>query len=93
MWSSVLYYGSKMFRVVRAVKLIKAGANITESSNPILLAKNVTLTVVDCCYPLPLSLKLATNCISVCSLIGYSIAAPNPFTIRLAIHMIAEIYE
>ena len=34
----------------RALKLVKGGINVTNSSNPLVLAKNVTMIVVDCCF-------------------------------------------
>ena len=45
-----------MFPGGRALKLIKGGVNVTNSSNPLILAKNITLTVVDCCSPPPVRL-------------------------------------
>jgi hypothetical protein len=36
------------------LKLVKNGINITNSTNPLSVATNVTLTVVDCCAPPPL---------------------------------------
>lgn len=80
-----------MFPGGRALKLVKNGFNITNSTNPIVLAKNITLTVVDCCAPPPI--RLAAHCISLGALIGASIAAPNPVTIGSSIHMLAELYE
>lgn len=35
----------------RALKLVKNGINISNSTNPLILTKNITLTVVDCCTP------------------------------------------
>ena len=46
----------------RTLKLIKNGVSITNSSNPVVLAKNITLTVVDCCAPPPL--RLAAHCVA-----------------------------
>ncbi len=69
----------------RTLKLIKSGVNITNSSNPLLLAKNVTLTVVDCCAPPP--------CVAASATIAASIASPNPVTIGSAVHLVTELYE
>lgn len=75
----------------RALKLIKNGVNITKSTNPLVIAKNVTLTVVDCCAPPPL--RLAAHCIGAGAVIAASVASPNPVTIGSAIHLLSEIYE
>ncbi len=75
----------------RTLKLIKSGVNITNSSNPLLLAKNVTLTVVDCCAPPPL--RLAAHCVAASATIAASIASPNPVTIGSAVHLVTELYE
>lgn len=45
----------------RALKLIKNGVNITNYTNPLILTKNITLTVLNCCAPPPV--RLAANCI------------------------------
>ena len=42
-----------LFPCGRALKLIKNGVNITNSTNPLILTKNITLMVVDCCTPPP----------------------------------------
>ena len=73
------------------MKLIKNAVNITSSTNPLQVAKNITLTVVDCCAP-P-SLKLGFHCIAAGALIAASIASPNPVTIGSAMHLVSEIYD
>ena len=75
----------------RALRLVKGGVNITNSTNPLILTKNITLTVVDCCAPPPV--RLAFHCAGVVAIIGASIAAPNPVTIGSAVHLVTEIYE
>lgn len=80
-----------MFPGGRALKLIKTGINITNSTNPIMLTKNITLTILDCCAPPPV--RLIAHCVSAGALIGASIAAPNPVTIGSSIHILTEIYE
>lgn len=72
----------------RMLKLIKNGVNVTNSTNPLILAKNVTLTIVDCCAPRPVS--LAFHCVAVSALIGTSIVTPNPVTIGSTIHIIVS---
>jgi hypothetical protein len=84
-------YLTYMFPGGRALKLIKTGINITNSTNPIMLTKNITLTILDCCAPPPV--RLIAHCVSAGALIGASIAAPNPVTIGSSIHMLTEIYE
>jgi hypothetical protein len=68
------------------LKLVKNGINITNSTNPLSVATNVTLTVVDCCAPPPL--RLIAYCIGASALIEASVASPNPVTIGSAIHLI-----
>ena len=75
----------------RALKLIKNGVNITNSSNVLILTKNITLTVIDCCTPPPV--RLAAHCIGAGAVVAASVASPNPVTIGSAIHLITEIYE
>ena len=80
-----------MFPGGRALKLIKNGVNITNSSNPLILTKNITLTVIDCCTPPPV--RLAAHCIGAGAVIAASVATPNPVTIGSAIHLVTEIYD
>lgn len=75
----------------RALKLVKDGINVTNSTNPLILAKNITLIVVDCCTPPPV--RLAAHCVAAESLIAASVVSPNPVTIGSAIHVVTEIYE
>ena len=75
----------------RALKLVKSGINVTNSTNPLLVTKNITLVVIDCCAPPPVS--LAVHCIATGSMIAASVVSPNPVTIGSAIHMVTEIYE
>lgn len=75
----------------RTLKLIKSGVNITNSTNPFTVTKNITLTVLDCCAPPPI--RLAAHCISAGAVIAASVASPNPVTIGSAVHLISEIYD
>ena len=75
----------------RALKLVKDGINVTNSINPLILTKNITLIVVDWCTP-P-SVRLAAHCVAAGSLIVASVVSPNPATIGGAIHVVTEIYE
>ena len=75
----------------RALKLVKNGVNITNSTNPLIVIKNVRLTVLDCCAPPPV--RLAAHCIGAGAVIAVSMASSNPVTIGSAIYFISEIYE
>jgi hypothetical protein len=80
-----------MFPGGRVLKLIKNGVNITNSTNPLQITKNITLTVLDCCAPPPI--RLSAHCIGAAAVIAASVASPNPVTIGSAIHLVSEIYE
>ena len=67
----------------QTLKLIKNGINITNSSNPLILTKNIT--IIDCYSP-PL-VRLTAQCIVA------SIASPNLVPISSAIYLVIEIYE
>ena len=80
-----------MFPGGRALKLVKNGVNISNSTNLLQITKNITLTVLDCCAPPPV--RLAAHCIGARALIAASITSPNPVTIGSSIHLISEIYD
>ena len=48
----------------RTLKLVKNGVNITNSTNPLSVVKNVTLTVVDYCAPPPIRLVAHGGCVN-----------------------------
>jgi hypothetical protein len=75
----------------RALVLIKTGIKITNSTSPLEVSKNITLTIVYCCA-LP-HIRLAAHCLGVMCLIGASVSCPNFMTVGSAIHLINEIYE
>ena len=75
----------------RALKLVKDGINVTNSTNPLIFTKNITLIVVDCCTPPPV--RLAAHCVAVGWLIAASVINPNPVIIGSAINVVLEIYE
>jgi hypothetical protein len=75
----------------RALKLFKNGVNLTNSTNPLMVTKNITLSVLDCCAPPPV--RLVAHCIGAGAVIAASVASPNPVTIGSAIHLISEIYD
>ena len=73
------------------LKLVNSAVNITNSTNPMVLTKNITLTVIDCCAPPPL--RFVAHCVAAGSLIGASVVAPNPVTVGSSIHILTELYE
>ena len=86
---------SYIFPGGRALKLIKNGVNITNSTNPFQVTKNVTLTVIDCCAPPPV--RLAAHCIALVSLVVITVSTPptpgTPVIIGSTIAIATEIYE
>jgi hypothetical protein len=80
-----------LFPAGRALKLVKNGIDITNSTNPLVLTKNITLTVLDCCAPPPV--RLAAHCVAAVASIGASVIAPNPVTIGSSIHIVTELYD
>ena len=80
-----------LFPGARALKLVKNGVNITNSTNPLVLTKNITLTVVDCCCSPPFI--LAAHCVGAGSVIVASVVNPNPITIGTAVNLVTEIYD
>ena len=91
MLSLIAAGASYLFPGARTIKLFKNGINVTNSTNPLILTKNITLIVVDCCTPPPV--RLAAHCVAAGSLIVASVVSPNPVTIGSAIHVITDIYE
>ena len=89
MWQIITGSANYLFPGGKLLKLVKNGANLTTSINPLILTKNITLTVVDCCVP-P-TFKLAAHCLTANMTIAVSIVSPNPVTIESA--FITEIYE
>jgi len=85
MWNLIATGTTYLFPGGRALKLIKNGVNIPNSTNPLSLTKNITLTVIDCCTPPPI--RLAAHCIAA------SVVSPNPITIGSAVHLVTEIYD
>ena len=80
-----------VFPFFRIRKLVTRVLEISNSTNPILIAKNVTLTVVECCAP-P-QIRIMAQCIAAAATIAASVVSPNPFPIGSAIHLLNEIYD
>ena len=57
---------SYLFPVGRTLKLIKNSVEVTKSTNPLILTKKITLTVIDCCTPPPV--RLTAHYIGACAL-------------------------
>ena len=70
----------------RGFKLLKSGVSIINSTNPIILTKNITLTVINCCAPPPLI--LTAHCAGALASIAACTTVPNPVTIGTALHLI-----
>ena len=85
MWDAI---SSVIFPGGRALKLVKSGVKITNSTNTMGVVKNITLTVIDCCAP-PI-VKLPVRC----AVLGGTLLLPtNPITVGFSIEMIRDIYE
>ena len=83
--------GSAIFPIGRGARLIRSGIRATNSTNPALIAKNITVEILKCC--LPPEAKLALNCISAFSLIGSCFICPNAVTAGAALHLMNEVYD
>ena len=79
------------FPVGRILKLTQAGIRVTNSTSPLGIAKNVSLTIIDCCCPAPV--RLAAHCVGLAGL-GISFAvAPSPVLGGSFLAMAHEIYD
>ena len=59
MWDLITTGGTYLFLGGRALKLIKTRVNVTNSTNSLSLTKNITLTIIDHCTPLPIRIAPA----------------------------------
>lgn len=84
--------GKYLFPAGRLVKLSKTVIKNSESSDPIVMAKNLTMTVLDCCSSNS-GLKIAIKCTSGITLFSTLIVSPNPITFGACLNMLSEIYE
>ena len=80
-----------LFTGNRALILVKNGTNVINSTNPLILTKNITLVVVNYC--MPATVQSVAHCIATGSLIAALVVSPNPMTIGSAIHVVTETYE
>ena len=83
--------GQQLFPIGRAVKLVKCGSKVVNSTNPLAIAVNITLTVVECCAPPPL--RLAATCAAFAASAASSAVAPNPISVGATLHFANQIYE
>ena len=93
MWpviTKVFSLGTAAFPAVRTSQLLWKTGKLVNSSDPILLTTNITQTLVECCCP-P-SLRLASQCLSIVTLLGASFVSPNPATIGCTISMVSDLY-
>ena len=86
-----LNYLNYLFPIGRTSKFFKSGHKVINSTNPLIITKNITLIVVDCCAPPPV--RFAAHCLAAGSLIAASAVSPNPFTFGATVHIVTEIYE
>ena len=80
-----------IFPFGQVVKLVRSGYKITNSTNPLTVTTNITLTVLECCAPPPL--RLAVTCVAFTASLASSVMAPNPVSLGATVHFIGEIYD
>ena len=56
---------------------IMDGSELVNSNNPLMIVKNLTLTVVDVCFP-P-HIKYTTKCVIFFATCGYTLFSTDPF--------------
>ena len=83
--------GQQIFPIGRALKLVKYGSKAVNSTNPITIAANITLTIVECCAPPPV--RLAATCVAFAASTASSAIAPNPISVGATLHFATELYD
>lgn len=83
--------GPQIFPLMRVAKLVRQGSKITNSTNPVSVIGNITLTVIDCCCPPPI--RLAATCAAFAASTASAVAAPNPIPVGAAVHFANELYD
>lgn len=83
--------GPNLFPLGRLIKVARSGYKITNSTNPLTVASNITLTVLECCAPPPL--RLAVTCVTFGVVLTSALVAPNPVSVGAAAHFMGEIYD
>ena len=83
--------GPNIFPLGRAVKVIRTGYNVTNSTNPLTIGANITLIVLECCAPPPV--RLAVTCVAFAAVLTSAVMAPNPVSVGATAHFMGEIYD
>lgn len=81
----------KIFPIGRIMKVVQCGFKAANTTNPLISAVNVTLTVVECCSPPPV--RLAVVCIAAGASAISTVVSPNPYSLGATAHFMAEIYD
>ena len=93
MWTvitKIFSFGSTAFPAIPTSQLFYKSGKLVNSTNPVSLATNITLRVVECCCP-PL-LRLTSQCLSIVTLVGASWAFSNPTTIDWTVSLLSGLY-
>ena len=83
--------GPQVFPFMRVVKLVRNGVKFTNSTNPITVVGNVSLTVIECCAPPPV--RLVATCAAFAASAASSAVAPNPISVGATVHFATQIYK
>ena len=83
----VPYYG--VFS--RATNLYSLAKNASNSTNPVVLTTNITLTVLECCTPH--SVSLTFHCLAAIGSVGATCLAPNLTIATASLGIVAELYK
>ena len=83
--------GKILFPAGKTINLLKSAQNITNSTNPMRLAGNISVTIIDCCTPPPY--RLAFHCLAQTSLIFMSISNPAPTVVGCTLAIADELYK
>jgi len=89
--AAVSKVGPNIFPLGRLVKIFRSGCKVTNSTNPLTIGANVTLTVLECCAPPPV--KLAVTCVTFGAALTSTLMAPNPISLGATVHFMSEIYD
>ena len=74
---------------VSATSALAHGSELANSTNPLVIAKNVTLTVAEVC--LPPQVKYPVRCTVFLAMCGYSLWSPEPFSKVACISMLRSL--
>jgi hypothetical protein len=68
--------GPNLFPLGWIIKVVRSGYKVTNSTNPVMIGANVTLTVLECCAPPPV--RLAVACVIFGAALTSTLMEPNP---------------